>query len=374
MKIVLASNTAWSIANFRKNLIKMLIDSGHEVHTIAPADDKSQTLVDLGTTYHDVKMKPTSKNPFNDLILLADYYKLLKQIKPDATLTFTIKPNLYISLINKLTGLGGTVIPNITGLGNIFMSDGVAKVLVQNLYKFSFEHLNTILFQNNDDLTLFTQNSIIKETQAIRVNGSGVDLETLKNSKPYPNTDPVKLIFVARMLWDKGTGTLANALNLLKEKGVTKDKLQCMFVGKANADNPNAISLDIMQSWEQQNELIKYVGHVDNIPELMAECNAIVLPSYYREGVPRSLLEGGAMGLPIITTDNVGCKETVINGKNGYIVPIKDHVALADAILKFMHLTYEEKKEMGKQSRILMESQFDERTVLNTYKELLAKI
>ncbi|QPB81335.1 glycosyltransferase family 1 protein [Proteus sp. GOKU] len=366
--IAITSNTSWYLYNFRKNTIISLINTGFDVYTISPFDDYSEKLVNLGAKHINIKIDSASKNPFIDLYTLISFYKICNQFKFDVILNFTPKNNIYGTLAAKLNKI--KVINNIAGLGTLFINDNISSKLARNLYRYSQKYANKIFFQNNDDLTLFLERNYVKKSQIDRLPGSGVDLSrfTLSLSE---NKEKLRFILIARMLYEKGITFYIDAARILKKK--YDNKVEFCLLGFVGVNNPSAITHEQMNNWVSEG-IINYLGTSDTVEQEIAKADCIVLPSFYREGVPKTLLEAGAMGKPIITTDNVGCRETVTHGFNGYLCQPKSVSSLVDAIDTFIKLPYENKLKMGENSRKKIETEFDEKIVINKYLDALKEI
>ncbi|MBG2875362.1 glycosyltransferase family 4 protein [Proteus alimentorum] len=368
IKIAITANTSWYLYNFRKNTIISLIENGFEVYTISPFDEYSKKLENLGTKHVNIKIDSASKNPFIDLYTLISFYRIFNKFKFNAILNFTPKNNIYATLAAKFNQI--ETINNIAGLGTLFVNDNISSKLARNLYRYSQKYANKIFFQNNDDLTLFLEKNYVKTSQIDRLPGSGVDLSrfTLSLSK---NKEKLRFLLIARMLYEKGITFYVDAARILKEKH--GNNVEFCLLGFVGVNNPSAITHEQMNSWISEG-IINYLGTTDSVEYEIAKADCIVLPSFYREGVPKTLLEAGAMGKPIITTDNVGCRETVTHGLNGYLCQPKSVSSLVDAIDTFINLPYEKKLEMGKNSRKKIESEFDEQIVIKKYLDALKEI
>ncbi|WP_373370089.1 glycosyltransferase family 4 protein [Proteus mirabilis] len=367
-KIAITSNTSWYLYNFRKNTIISLIEAGFKVYTVSPVDNYSKKLKELGAEHINIKIDSASKNPLIDLYTLISFYKIFKQLRCNAVLNFTPKNNIYGTLAAKLNKI--KVINNIAGLGTLFVNDTISCKLARNLYRYSQKYADKIFFQNNDDLSLFLEKKYVDKVQVDRLPGSGVDLSrfTLSLSE-YKHK--FRFLLVARMLYEKGITFYVEAARILKER--YGDKVEFCLLGFVGVNNPSAITHKQMNNWVAEG-IINYLGTSDTVENELAQADCIVLPSFYREGVPKTLLEAGAMGKPIITTDNVGCRETVTHGFNGYICQPKSVSSLVDAMDRFINLPYEKKLKMGKNSRQKIETEFDERIVIKKYLDALKEI
>ncbi|MEQ3499763.1 glycosyltransferase family 4 protein [Tenacibaculum sp. SSH1-16] len=361
MNVGILLNTSWYIYNFRKKLIKKILEEGYNVVAIAPKDEYSKKLVDLGCDFEHVKMDSKSKNPIKDIKLSYEVYKILKRKKIDVLLNFTIKPNVYGSFASRFLNI--KCINNVAGMGTLFSEGAISRYIFKALFKYSQKKVDCVFFQNPDDLEEFLSNKIIEKKKAKLLPGSGVNLEEF-DYKPSKQNDKVVFLLVARMIYPKGVVELVEAGKKIRERGYVSFEIQ--LLGELGVNNPNAIEkseFDKICSYD----FVNYLGKTDNVRKVLEKGNVIVLPSYYREGTPKSLLEALAVGRPIITTNMPGCKETVVDGLNGYICHPRNINSLAEKMQKVLTLSYEDRLEMGKQSRMIAEKKFDERIVIDKY-------
>ncbi len=361
-KILLTSNTAWSIYNFRIGLVRTLLEKGYDLYVMAPNDKYVHELEKLGCKFIEIKIDAKSINPFKELMLLRNYYFKIKRIDPDVILSFTIKSNLYAAFSAKI--LRKPVIVNITGLGDGFTKKSALNTVIKLMYKFSFSKVNTVFFQNDDDKKLFLESNLVKEKVCERLPGSGVDINYFfpMEKKSISNKGVLKFCLISRLLWDKGVAEYVECAKILKE-GI--NNLEFQILGKTEESN-RGIPQETINKWASEG-YIKYLGFSDDVRQHIREVDCVVLPSYYREGVPRSLIEAAAMGKPIITTDNVGCKEIVDHGVNGYLCKKRDVKSLEFAIREFISLKEEDKETMGHKSREKVLNEFDEKIVIDKY-------
>lgn len=359
--IAISANTSWYIYNFRKNTILKLIDTGHKVIAVAPKDEYSQKLIDLGCTFITIDIDKGGTNPFKDLKTLFDFYRIFNKNRIDVVLNFTPKNNIYSTLAAYLNNV--KIINNIAGLGILFINESVSSKIARLLYKVSQSKASKIFFQNENDKELFLSENLAPQHLTDRLPGSGVDLKRFELQEA--NDDGrVKFLLIARMLFDKGVGHYVDAARLLKEK--YGDKVEFRLLGFLDVDNPSAVSKDQMNLWVNEG-VVNYLGTSDSVEHEIAEVDCMVLPSFYREGVPKSLLEAGAMGKPIVTSDNVGCRETVDDGINGFLCDLRSTESLILQLDKMINLTHEQRLEMGRASRTKIEREFDEQIVINKY-------
>jgi glycosyltransferase involved in cell wall biosynthesis len=374
MKILLISNTAWSLFNFRSGLILGLMAAGHEVVAIAPTDEYAERLSTLGCRYVPMPMDNQGTHPGRDLLLLWRFYRLLRRERPGAVLGYTVKPNVYGSLAAHALDI--PVVNNIAGLGVVFIKQGWLTRLVRVLYGLALARSRRVFFQNDDDRRMFVEGGLVNQAQSARLPGSGVDLKRFSLS-PSPALEgrgeqvgQVRFLLIARMLWDKGVGEYVEAARSVKQR--FPDAEFCLL-GFLDVRNPAAISNEQMAEWVAEG-VVKYLGVTDDVRPQIAAADCVVLPSFYREGVPRTLLEAAAMGRPIITTDAVGCREVVDDGVNGFLCQPRDAVDLAEKMERFMALTPVQCAEMGRRGREKMEREFDERFVIDRYLEVVEQI
>lgn len=370
-KVIITSNTSWYLYNFRKNTILSLIDVGYHVVAIAPQDEYSKKISDLGCDFINIDIDQGGTNPVKDVKTFFNFFKSYSTVKPSVVLNFTPKNNIYSTLAAKLCH--AKVINNIAGLGMVFINESFASKLARFLYKVSQHKADKVFFQNEDDRKLFLDNKLVDESITDRLPGSGVDL-TRFTLQPAADDGVVRFLLIARMLYDKGIGHYVEAARILKAK--YGGSVEFQLLGFVGVNNPSAITEAEMQAWVDEG-IVNYLGVSDSIEENIAKVDCMVLPSFYREGVPKSLLEAGAMGKPIVTTDNVGCRETVDDGVNGYLCELRSTESLTAKLELMIQMPHEQRLEMGRQSRLKIEREFDEQIVINKYldaiKECLAE-
>ena len=364
-KITLLYNTTVYVYKFRIKLIQKLQELGYEVIVVAPRDEYVKKLQELNIKHQHIDISQYGLNPFKELLTTYKIYKIFKKYNPEYSLHYTIKPNIFGGIAAYFTNI--KVINNIAGAGKAFTNENslFAKI-ISLLYKIGLSNSYYILFQNNDDMQLFLNRNIVSEKKSKRIPGSGVDLTKYNNGGN--NSDGKYFLFVGRLLKEKGIENYLEAAKMtLKKFPDTIFKI----VGE-HEDRKEYISKDILNKY-LENENIIYYGAVspDKMPSILGESFCIVLPSYYREGVPRSLLEAAAMSKPIITTNNVGCREVVDENINGYKCEIQDSECLHQSMVKFLNLSDNEKYTMGQNGRKKMEKEFDEKIVIDQYISLI---
>lgn len=358
-KIAISAGYAKSLINFRGALVKALCDAGIEVHVIAPGlGDDPETrhqLEDWGVITHDVPMQRTGTNPLKDLGAMYALYRLFREIQPDAVLGYTIKPVIYGTLAAWLAKVPKRY-ALITGLGYAFTGEaqgkrGLIQRIVRGLYHQALKRANVVFFQNPDDEALFRGLNLVPEQVSSKiVNGSGIDLGRFQPA-PFPQGKTVFLL-IARLLGDKGVREYVAAAREIRKR---HPEVIFRVVGAVD-DNPDSVHTEEVESWKQDG-IIEYLGRLEDVRPAIEGCSVYVLPSY-REGTPRTVLEAMAMGRAVITTDAPGCRETVVEGDNGFLVPVKSVDALVSAMLRFVEAP-DSIASMGQRSRVIAEQKYD---------------
>lgn len=359
-RFLLISGTSYSLVNFRGPLVQALINTGLEVHTAAPGlfeDTKTrQQLEAWGAITHDYPIQRTGINPVKDIWTMWALYRLMRNVRPDIVLGYTIKPVVYGLLAAWLASVHQRY-ALITGLGYAFASQASGKrafifQLVRRLYSVALGKVDNVFFQNPDDEALFRELGILRQEVPSQVlNGSGVDMAHFTVASLPPG--PPRFLLIARLLGDKGVRQYADAARRIKQRhpGV-------VFQLAGNIDsNPDSITQKELDIWIAEG-FIQYLGWLDDVRSAIANCSVYVLPSYYREGTPRSVLEAMAMGRAVITTDAPGCRETVIDGDNGYLIPIRNVEALVEAMQKFID-SPAQLQVMGQRSYEIAKNRYD---------------
>ena len=358
LRILVFGSYPDSLINFRLPLIVALIEKGFDVHVAAPGFNSNKEiasrLFELGCTVHDVQLDRAGLNPVKDILSFLGAARLMRKIRPDFFLGYTIKPVIYGLLACWFGGVKNRF-ALITGLGYAFTGEakgkrGFVRSLIMGLYRLSLSRSSLVFFQNPDDELLFRNLGLLDDAvSSCVVNGSGVDVSHFPLS-PLPVD--VSFVLIARLLGDKGVREYARAAAAVKKLYPDVD---FKLVGWID-ENPDAISQSELDEWIETGG-VNYLGKLDDVRPEIAKSSVYVLPSY-REGTPRTVLEAMAMGRPVITTDAPGCRETVLDGKNGYLVPIKDVESLVAAMCNFIN-DPDLVASMGLESRKLAEAKYD---------------
>lgn len=359
--IMLTGNTTFKLANFRRGLIERIISNGHTVTIMAPPDRYTDEVLKLGCNFIPLSMNRNGSNIIEESRLAKEFYVSIRRAKPDYVLSYTIKNNIYAGISCRILGI--PFIPNITGLGPIFNDESWKSKLVKFLYKISFARARKVFFQNTSDRDNLVNGGIVPEKLTEVLPGSGVDL---KKFKPYPlpslGKDPTFLL-VARMLKDKGVELFARSA---AEVRAIYPNVKFLLLGPIDKDSLTAVSLNEIETWQKCGN-IDYLGETSDVLPYLISSDCVVLPTWYKEGTPRSLLEASAVGRPLITTDIPGCRELVTDGFNGFLIPAKNQDKLTQACIDFIKLNSDQRSEMGRNSRTVVEREYDEEIVIQAY-------
>ena len=362
MILLFISNTSYNFYNFRLPLLRALKEKGYKVILASPEDEYTPLLEQEFEFYTLKKLDRKSVNPIKDLLFFLELLKLLKRINPSLVVNVTIKPNIWGNIASRILEIPSLSI--ITGLGSTFTEKNFPiHQIIKNLYHFALKHPKKVIFQNPDDARLFIEEHLVKPEKVKVILGSGIDLEYFKPLKKKNKNSIVVFGYIGRLLWDKGIKELIEAVRILKNKGYF---FEVHILGKPDEGNPRSIPLEQIQKWERE-DLITYRGFSKDVRPFLEEIDCFVYPSYYREGIPRAILEAMAMEKPIITTNTPGCRETVIEGFNGFLIPPKNAIALAEAMERFLKLDDLQRMVLGKNSRKLAKEKFEVQKIVNEY-------
>ncbi|MFY0651679.1 MAG: glycosyltransferase family 4 protein [Cyclobacteriaceae bacterium] len=359
MKIAISINRSWNIYNFRSGLVKALIAEGHEVVAIAPKDEYSRLLMEMGCRFFPLEVQNTGSNPVKDISLYLEYIKIYKKVTPDIVLQYTIKPNIYGTLAAKRLSI--PVINNVSGLGTVFLNNGMVSRIAQILYKIAFSRTDLVFFQNADDRKEFIYKINLPKLRTDLLPGSGINLARF-TPKPKLNGEKFTFLMISRIIKDKGIYEYVNTAQKAKEQNIDA-KFQ--LLGEPDVNHRRGIKKEEVDSWIDDG-IIEYLGVTDHVDDVIKEVDCVVLPSY-REGTPRTLLEGAAMAKPLIATDVAGCRQVVQEGENGLLCDVKDEESLLNAVTKVYQMDKVDLEQMGANGRAFMESNYDEKIVIDKY-------
>ena len=363
MRILILSNSDEGIYRFRKELLTTLIHDNNEVFVCVFNGKYVEKIKDIGCEYIPIDFNRKGTNPIKDLQLLNKYTKIIDTIKPDAVLTYTIKPNVYGGLACQVKKV--PYFSTITGLGSAIENGGILQKISLFLYKIGSRRVNKMFFQNETNRDFMIKQNIISKDSSILVPGSGVNLDEYKYQK-YPDDKTIGFAYIGRIMKQKGFDQYVDTA-----KYITNKYPNTIFHVCGTYED------DYKQLVEDLNEkgIIKYHGNVeDMVNEIYKNIHCTIHPSYYAEGMSNVLLESCASGKAIITTNRPGCKEIVEDDYNGYIVLEKDSDDLINKVEKYLSLTSSQRKKMSKNARKYVETKFDRKIVIDKYIEALKNI
>jgi len=359
-KVLILANNDVGLYKFRKELIQELVKE-YKVYISLPDGEFIHQLKELGCEFINTSISRRGTNPITDLKLFINYRKIIKEVKPDVVLTYTIKPNVYGGMACKMSGI--PYIVNITGLGSAVENGGLLQRITLSLYKSALKKVNCVFFQNKENEEFFDENKIISGNHRL-IPGSGVNLDYYP-VLDYPSDTIVNFLFIARVMKEKGIEQYLDAAKYIKKK---YPKTAFHILGFCEQDYEGKLR-------EMQDKgIIKYHGMQSDVREFHKLSHCTIHPTYYPEGMSNVLLESAACGRPIITTNRSGCREIVDDGVNGYIVEQQNSQDLIGKIEQFLSLDYGAKKQIGILGRNKVEKEFDRRIVVDSYIEEIEKI
>lgn len=361
--ILLSSNTSWYLWKFRKSTIEALLANNFHVICIAPLDNYSAKLTELGAEFIAVPMDGQSTNIFKELASLWAIFKIVVSKKPNFVFNFTIKMNVYVGLPCRLLGI--PYANNVSGLGTAFLYEGWAFTLARFIYGITNQGAQKVFFQNEEDLQTFLSKGLAKAHKTILLPGSGVDLERFAFT-PLPKNSPFTFIMIGRLIADKGVREYVRAAALVKRD---YPNTKFILIGPSSVSNKSAITEAEIAAFKEEG-VIDYLGEqADVLPWLQAS-HVLVLPSY-REGMPRTVLEASSVGRPAIVSDVPGCRQSIIDGQTGWFCKVKDDNDLAEQMKKVMALDEQVLENFSRNSRRFAEENFSEKIVVERYLECL---
>lgn len=353
MKFFVFANDAGGLYRFRYALIKTIVDSGHEVVIADPLGDEMKHFSDIGCKLYDIAPDRRGMNPIKDLLLMFRYIKVIKKEAPDKIITYTIKPNIYAGIAARL--LKKQYYSNVTGLGTAFQKEGILKKFTVALYKTALKRSSCVFFENSSNKDTFVSLGIVNEDKTCVLKGAGVDVEHFVFEEYPKESESLNFIFIGRIMKEKGIDELFYAFERLKSEYENIKLTVLGYYEEAYEDKIKTLT---------EKGLLDYKGNQDDVRPFIKESHCFVLPSYH-EGMANTILECGAMGRPVITSDIPGCKEGVIDKKSGFLCKAQDKEDLYHKMKEFILLSYEEKREMGKMSNEHITREFDKKDVVD---------
>lgn len=360
--VVISYNSCRYVYTFRMPLIRALRADGWPVVVVAPRDEYTTRVAGEGVAFREIALEPKGRNPVRELATLRAYRTTYAELAPAIVLQYTVKPNIYGSIAARRLGI--PVVNNVTGLGTLF-SGGLLQVFGQLLYRWAFRGAELIFFQNPDDQKLFVDAGIADPRRCELLPGSGVDP---LHFAPRPRPEgPFTFLYLGRLLRAKGCEAFIEAARMLRKRrsGQLGD-LRFVLLGLHDPADPQMIDARILEG-AIADRIVEHPGATDDVRSPIAAADCVALPSWYREGVPRSLLEAASMGKILIAADSVGTREPVEDGKNGFLCRPRDAGDLCRAMEAVLDLEPDERKRMEAESRRIALERFDERIVIDRY-------
>ena len=359
-KILILVNHEIVIYNFRKELVEKLLEENYQVIISSPAGDKINELVAMGVQHLNVELERHGRNPFNEIKLINYYRNLMKTVKPDIVLTYTIKPNIYGGIVAQNYSVPH--IANVTGLGIAAEKEGILQKLTIILYKLAFRKTHTVFFQNTDNQKYFRRNNIAIDKHDL-LPGSGVNLKQFEIID-YPGDNKINFVFISRIMKSKGIEEYLEAAKKTTAENPNVKFHICGFLEEKYEE--------ILKEYEKKG-IIQYHGMIKDIRTILKKTNCIIHPSYH-EGMSNVLLESAASGRPILASNIPGCIETFDEGISGFGFQAGNTQSMIQAIQKFLSLSRKQQKQMGLAGRTKMETEFDRQIVVERYLKKIEKI
>jgi glycosyltransferase involved in cell wall biosynthesis len=363
-KVAIVLNSPWQGYNFRLNLARELKYNNYDVSFITSEDGEYSPKLKKEFNFVNANFNAKTINPFEDLKLCLSLYKAFKTVKPDIVLNFTIKPNIYGSIISKILKIPS--INNITGLGTVFIKKSFITKVVKLLYKVSLYCSDFIFFQNSDDQQLFIDFNLASLKKSALLPGSGVDTKKF-SSQGKKNWSTFRFLMVARLIKDKGVYEFIEAAKLLKD-----DSIEFWILGEREVANKTAIGKDEIANLSKQ-KVVNFFDRTDDVKSFLDTVDCVVLPSY-REGSPRCIMEASSVELPVIVSDVPGCRQVVDNNITGFYCRARDSQDLLNKMKSILKMTNNERKRMGHKGRQKMIKEYDESIVIESYKQKINEI
>lgn len=368
MTIIIIANTYWNILNFRKPIIEMLEKKGAKIYISAPFDVSLEQDILKNPAFIALKYAHSHQNGLINAYKSIKEYKLIFSLKkPDLVLLYTMKPNIFANIAAAQIGI--PVISTVTGLGYTFIKGGLTRYISEKLYKFAFRKTKSIVFHNPDDKQLFVNQGFAKEKRCKVIRGSGVNIDKFRPEIKSTKINKFIFIFVGRLLIDKGIREYILAAKKLEKY----ENIEFHIVGELYLQNPASLSKKEWSLKYNNSKNIVWHKRQEDVRPFLAASDVMILPSY-REGLPMSILEAMAMGKPIITTDVPGCRETVEEKINGFLVTAKDIDALENAMLEMINMPTTQRLKMGQYSREKVVEEFSSEIVALAYEKLIDNI
>lgn len=365
--IAFVSNNCWSLCNFRMHLLLHYVSKGYKVIAIAAEDEYTPELKAAGLIYYNVEFRNSAVDPLSDLRVLRQLKAIYASERPDIIFHYVTKPSIYGSM-----AAGSLKIPSIsviTGLGYVYSGDNWLSLPVTLLFRRALRKASEVWFLNRENAGFFTGKRIIPPGKSKILPGEGIDTVHFSPVAKPRKTAGFVFIMVSRLLWSKGVGTYMEAARQLRQQNIPAS---FRLLGKPEPGHPEAVSPEHLHEWEREG-LLTNLGFAKDVREALSEADCFVLPTYYEEGIPRTLMEASSMELPLITSDHTGCNSVVEDGLNGLLCKPRNAADLAEKMIAMIRMTPEQRSEMGKNGREKMMQQFDISHVVRIYDDAIRR-
>jgi len=366
--VIISANTSRYLLNYRRNTILKFIENGFHVICISSKDDCTDALKDIGCQWLNLKINSKGNNPFTDMRVFFRLFYIYLKYQPKASFHFNIKYNIYGTWAAFFSNT--PAINNVSGLGTAFIHKNFISSIVKILYKLSQPLAYRVYCQNEEDFNLLIREKLVPRHKLFLLPGSGVDIKRFKPSLQLEKEDIFTFLYAGRMLADKGLYELIDVMIKINKDKIIANLWICAIT---NNDNLSAIPQEDIEKWKSIPGIVWLEPNNNNIEHVMKHVSCIVLPSY-REGLSKTLLEGGAMGLPCIATDVPGCKDVIQDNKSGFLCKARDSKSLELAMLKVIDLSQKDLLDMGGRARKIIEEKFDEKIVIDAALEALNSV
>lgn len=367
-KIVMIGNTSWSMFQFRADLMRKFINTGNKVVVIAPKDEWSCSIQNLGIEFIELTVDRKGINPFKDVAYTFKLTQILLHVKADIVLSYTVKPVLYGTLAAWICRVPQRIAIN-TGLGYAFTHNNSVTKFIKILYSILLKFSTEVWFLNSDDLKSFVAQNLVGKHKTFLLPGEGVNIEHYVPIPVAQENKKTTFALIARMLWDKGIGLYVTVAEEIKK---IHPNVIFLLIGPIDDGNPQGIPSSTLQRWNADGN-IHYLGSIKDVRNILKDIDCLIHPTYYKEGLPRILIESNAMGIPCITTEVPGCRDVILNGINGFLVPPQDKEKLKEAIIKFMELHISIRKDISALARDRVVKHFSSERINSIYIERLFK-
>ena len=368
-RIIIFSNSLWNIINFRMSLIENLIKKKFNIYIVAPDSEKKKILIELGCKFQPLNLQRKNLNPLNELKNILKFIYITLKIRPHLIISYTIKPNIYSSIVSFI--LLKKNIVNFTGLGSVFIKKNFLNRCILLIMKFFFKKTNLVTFQNKSDLKYIVDKIKYLERNSVVIPGSGINLIDYNYDSSFKNRTfkSIKFLMISRILKDKGVNEFFSVSKKILQN---HNNIEIFYLGDFDYNNPSFINKATFEKLVLDSN-VKYLGYHNDVKEYIVDADVVVLPSF-REGLPKSLLEAMAIGRPIIASNVPGCSDLIEEGFNGFTFEITDEIDFYNKMEKIINLSHKDRYIMGLNGRKLVENKFAENIVIDIYLKYINKL